>query len=154
MWRPSGLQHEATSPAEPSSILQCHSGCSKDHTCMCNTHKCRTGTDQHTDHAEHSSPHGGSCQISHEEGLGPACSTKPHGCVTSLCSVSVYSLCQPYKLLQGDFTAISTASQTHDVQLATQLSVNTSCYGILFGYKLRISKCFLILKVLKPSELL
>lgn len=32
MCRPSGLQQEATSPAEPSSILQCQSGCSKDHT--------------------------------------------------------------------------------------------------------------------------
>lgn len=32
MWRPSGLQQEATSPAEPSSIRQCHSGCSSDHT--------------------------------------------------------------------------------------------------------------------------
>lgn len=32
MWRPSGLQHEATNPADPSSILQCQSGCSKDQT--------------------------------------------------------------------------------------------------------------------------
>lgn len=34
MWRPSGLQQEAARPADPSSILQCHSGCSKDHTCV------------------------------------------------------------------------------------------------------------------------
>lgn len=32
MWRPSGLQREETSPIEPSSILQCQSGCSRDHT--------------------------------------------------------------------------------------------------------------------------
>lgn len=32
MWRPSGLQREESSPIEPSSILQCHSGCSRDHT--------------------------------------------------------------------------------------------------------------------------
>lgn len=32
MWRPSGLQREESSPIEPSSILQCQSGCSRDHT--------------------------------------------------------------------------------------------------------------------------
>ena len=32
MWRPSGLQREETKPIEPSSILQCQSGCSRDHT--------------------------------------------------------------------------------------------------------------------------
>lgn len=32
MWRPSGLHRELTSPIEPSSILQCQSGCSIDHT--------------------------------------------------------------------------------------------------------------------------
>lgn len=40
IWRPSGLQQEATSPAEPSSILQCHSGCSSDQTLI---HKRNTG---------------------------------------------------------------------------------------------------------------
>lgn len=33
MWRPSGLHREESSPIEPSSILQCQSGCSRDHTC-------------------------------------------------------------------------------------------------------------------------
>ena len=32
MWRPSGLQQASTNPADPSSILQVHSGCSRDHT--------------------------------------------------------------------------------------------------------------------------
>lgn len=33
MWRPSGLHREESSPIEPSSILQCQSGCCRDHTC-------------------------------------------------------------------------------------------------------------------------
>lgn len=42
MWRPSGLHREESSPIEPSSILQCQSGCSRDHTCKAKKKKKKT----------------------------------------------------------------------------------------------------------------
>lgn len=54
MWRPSGLQREETSPIEPSSILQCQSGCSRDHTYRQRQRIVPEGQqEENTDHIRH-----------------------------------------------------------------------------------------------------